>query len=197
MISSGIIVISGIVIVLAVTVFFGFIFYSMYNNLTIKHWLPQTIIVGITITSLAVCAGIIDNNNSKMKKSIENTIASNYDNVLDYHNYKDNKTFVSGDSRYTFYYDKRTKTLIILKGSNIDAVFVDGVKQNDQKHQIRLIKRKTVYHIKQMMQIRQIQIKLTAIQTPPATHLPLFLPLQSACSRKYRTRSSPDTTMPP
>lgn len=142
MISSGIIVISGIVIVLAVTVFFGFIFYSMYNNLTIKHWLPQTIIVGITITSLAVCAGIIDNNNSKMEKSIENTIASNYDNVLDYHNYKDNKTFVSGDSRYTFYYDKRTKTLIILKGSNIDAVFVDGVKQNDQKTSDKTDKKK-------------------------------------------------------
>ena len=30
-----------------------------------------------------------------MKKSIENTIASNYDNVLDYHNYKDNKRSVS------------------------------------------------------------------------------------------------------
>lgn len=133
MISSSIIVISGIVIVLAVTVFFGFIFYSMYNNLTIKHWLPQTIIVGIIIASLATCAGIIDNNNSKVEKSIENTIASNYDNVLDYHNYKDNKTFVSDGSKYTFYYDKGTKTLIILKGSNIDAVFVDGIKQKGEK----------------------------------------------------------------
>lgn len=71
MISSSIIVISGIVIVLAVTIFFGFIFNTMYNNLTIEHWLPQTIIVGIIITSLATCAGIIDNNNSKVKKSIE------------------------------------------------------------------------------------------------------------------------------
>ena len=91
MISSKIIVISGIVIVLAVTVF-----YTMYNNLIIEHWLPQTIIVGIIITSLATCAGIIDNNNIKVEKSIENTIASNYDNVLDYHNYKDNKTFFFG-----------------------------------------------------------------------------------------------------
>lgn len=82
MISSSIIVISGIVIVLAVTIFFGFIF---------------------------------------------------YDNVLDYHNYKDNKTFVSGDSKYTFYYDKRTKTLIILKGSDVDAVFVDGIKDKGEK----------------------------------------------------------------
>lgn len=69
MISSSIIVISGIVIVLAVTIFFGFIFNTMYNNLTIEHWLPQTIIVGIIITSLATCAGIIDNNNSKVKKN--------------------------------------------------------------------------------------------------------------------------------
>lgn len=47
----------------------------------------------------------------------------------------------------------------------------------------------TVYHIKQMMQIRQMQTKLTANQTSPVHSL------QSACSRKYRTRSSPDTTM--
>lgn len=71
MISSSIIVISGIVIVLAVTIFFGFIFYTMYNNLTIEHWLPQTIIVGIIITSLAACAGIIDNNNSKVKNQLK------------------------------------------------------------------------------------------------------------------------------
>lgn len=133
MISSSIIVISGIVIVLAVTIFFGFIFNTMYNNLTIEHWLPQTIIVGIIITSLATCAGIIDNNNSKVKKSIENTIASNYDNVLDYHNYKDNKTFVSNDSKYTFEYNEDTKTLVVLKGSGVDAVFVDGVKQKGEK----------------------------------------------------------------
>lgn len=133
MISSKIIVISGIVIVLAVTVF-----YTMYNNLIIEHWLPQTIII---ITSLATCAGIIDNN-IKVEKSIENTIASNYDNVLDYHNYKDNKTFVSDGSKYTFYYDKGTKTLIILKGSDVDAVFVDGIKQNNQKTSDKTDKKK-------------------------------------------------------
>lgn len=134
MISSSIIVISGIVIVLAVTIFFGFIFNTMYNNLTIEHWFPQTIIVGIIITSLATCAGIIDNNNSKVKKSIENTIASNYDNVLDYHNYKDNKSFVSDGSKYTFDYDEETKTLTVFTdtNANVDAVFVNGVKQDSQ-----------------------------------------------------------------
>lgn len=133
MIGSSIIVISGIVIVLAVTIFFGFIFYTMYNNLTIEHWLPQTIIVGIIITLSTTCAGIIDNNNSKVKKSIENTIASNYDNVLNYHNDEDNKTFVSDGSKYTFDYDEDTKTLIVLKGSDVDAVFVDGAKQKGEK----------------------------------------------------------------
>lgn len=67
-----------------------------------------------------------------IKKSIKNTITANYDNVLDYHNYKDNKTFVSGDSRYTFDYDENTKTLIVFTGSKIDAVFVNGVKKDNK-----------------------------------------------------------------
>lgn len=133
MISSSIIVISGIVIVLAVTIFFGFIFNTMYNNLTIEHWLPQTIIVGIIITSWAVYAGIINDNDTKVEKSIESTITANYDDVLNYHNDDDNKTFVSSDSKYTFDYDKKTKTLIVLKGSDVDAVFVDGTKQKGEK----------------------------------------------------------------
>lgn len=31
------------------------------------------------------------------------------------------------------YYDKKTKTLIVLKGPDVDAVFVDGVKQKGEK----------------------------------------------------------------
>lgn len=34
---------------------------------------------------------------------------------------------------YTFDYDEKTKTLIVLKGSDVDAVFVDGVKQKGEK----------------------------------------------------------------
>ena len=82
---------------------------------------------------MATCAGIIDNNNIKVEKSIENTISANYDNVLNYHNDEDNKTFVSGNSKYTFDYNVDTKTLIVLKGSNIDAVFVDRTKQKGEK----------------------------------------------------------------
>lgn len=105
----------------------------MYNNLTIEHWLPQTIIVGIIITSLAACAGIVNYNDTKVEKSIENTISANYDNVLNYHNDEDNKTFVSSNSKYTFDYNADTKTLIVFTGSKVDAVFVDGTKQKGEK----------------------------------------------------------------
>lgn len=126
-------VVIGIISGLILTFWIGAIWHKSYNNSMRNHWIPQTIISGLIIIPLLACIGKIDDTNSGIKKSIENTIASNYDNVLDYHNYKDNKTFVSGDSKYTFYYDKRTKTLIILKGSNIDAVFVDGIKQKGEK----------------------------------------------------------------
>lgn len=126
-------VIIGIISGLILTFWIGAIWHKSYNNLMRNHWIPQTIISGLIIIPLLACIGKIDDTNMRIKKSIKNTITTNYDNVLNYHNEKDNKTFVSGDSKYTFYYDKRTKTLIILKGSNIDAVFVDGIKQKGEK----------------------------------------------------------------
>lgn len=77
--------------------------------------------------------GSIDDNNSKVKKSIENTITANHDNVLNYHNEEDNKTFASGDTRYSFDYDEKTKTLIVFTCSKADAVFVNGEKQKGEK----------------------------------------------------------------
>lgn len=121
-------VIIGIISGLILTFWIGAIWHKSYNNSMRNHWIPQTIIAGIIITSWAVYAGIINDNDTKVEKSIENTITANYDNVLNYHNDDDNKTFVSSDSKYTFDYDKKTKTLIVLKGSDVDAVFVDGIK---------------------------------------------------------------------
>lgn len=119
-----------IVIGLMITISFGLIFYSGYDNLTFNHWIPQTIIAGIIIIPLTACGGIIDDNNTKVEKSIESTITANYDNVLNYHNDEDNKTFVSDDSKYTFDYNEKTKTLIVFTGSKkVDAVFVDGIKK--------------------------------------------------------------------
>lgn len=133
-----------IVIGLMITSCFGLIFYSGYDNLTLNHWIPQTIIAGIIIIPLTVCGGIIDDNNTKVEKSIENTITANYDNVLNYHNEEDNKTFASSGSKYTFEYDEETKTLTVFTDTNssVDAVFVDGVKQNDQKASDKTDKKK-------------------------------------------------------
>lgn len=121
------------VIGLIITVSFGLIFYTMYDEITVRHWIPQTIVVGIIIISLAARAGLDDDYDTKVEKSIESTITANYNDVLNYHNEEDNKTFISGNSKYTFDYNADTKTLIVLKGSNIDAVFVDGVKQKGEK----------------------------------------------------------------
>lgn len=122
-------VIIGIISGLILTFWIGAIWHKSYNNLMRNHWIPQTIISGLIIIPLLACIGIIDDTNMRIKKLIKNTITANYDDVLNYHNEDDNKTFASGDSRYTFDYDKKTKTLIVFTGSKIDAVFVDGVKK--------------------------------------------------------------------
>ena len=131
MISSS--TIFGIIIGLIATVLFGLIFYTLNDDRTIVHWIPQTIVVGIIIISLAARAGLDDDYNTKVEKSIESTITANYNDVLNYHNEEDNKTFVSSGSKYTFEYNEDTKILIVFTGSKVDAVFVDGTKQKGEK----------------------------------------------------------------
>lgn len=121
------------VIGLIATVPFGLIFHIMYDEITVRHWIPQTIIVGIIIISLAARTGIDDDYDAKIEKSVKNTITANYDNILNYHNDEDNKTFVSDGSKYTFDYDTDTMTLIVFTGSKVDAVFVNGAKQKGEK----------------------------------------------------------------
>lgn len=121
-----------IIIGLIIIVFFGRIFYTMYDDMTIVHWIPQTIIAGVIVISLVARVGIVDYNDTKVEKSIENTITANYDNITNYHNDENNKTFISSNSKYTFEYNEGTKTLVVLKGSGVDAVFVNGVKQDSQ-----------------------------------------------------------------
>lgn len=126
-------VVIGIISGLILTFWIGAIWHKSYNNSMRNHWIPQTIISGLIIISISVGSGIIDDTNMRIEKSIKNTITANYDDVLNYHNEEDNKTFASGDSRYTFDYDKKTKTLIVFTGSKVDAVFVDGIKKKDNK----------------------------------------------------------------
>lgn len=124
--------ICSIIIGLITIVLFGRIFYTMYDEMTIVHWIPQTIIAGVIVISLVARVGIVDYNDTKVEKSIENTITANYDNITNYHNDENNKTFISSNSKYTFEYNEDTKTLVVLKGSGVDAVFVNGVKQDSQ-----------------------------------------------------------------
>ena len=95
----------GIIAGLILTLLVGIFCYTAYDN---EHWIAKTIISGLIMTTISVYAGTIDNTNTNIEKSIKNTITSNYDNVLNYHNDKDNKYFVSGNSKYTF---DMTKTL--------------------------------------------------------------------------------------
>lgn len=122
-------VIIGIISGLILTFWIGAIWHKSYNNSMRNHWIPQTIISGLIIIPLLACIGKIDDTNMRIKKSIKNTITANYDDVLNYHNEDDNKTFASGDSRYSFDYDEKTKTLIVFTNSKVDAVFVDGIKK--------------------------------------------------------------------
>lgn len=122
-------VVIGIISGLILTFCVGVIWYKSYDNLMCKHWIPQTIIFGLISISLLACVGKIDDTNIGIKKSIKKTITANYDNILNYHNDKDNKSFVSDNSKYTFDYDEKTNTLIILNDSSVDAVFIDGAKQ--------------------------------------------------------------------
>lgn len=126
-------VVIGIISGLILTFCVGVIWYKSYDNLMCNHWIPQTIIFGLISISLLACVGKIDDTNMRIEKSIKNTITANYDNVLNYHNDKDNKSFVSGDVKYTFDYDNKEKTLIILNGSSVDVTFVNGVKQKNSK----------------------------------------------------------------
>lgn len=116
----------GIISGLILTLLVGIFCYTAYDN---EHWIAKTIISGLIMTTISVYAGTIDNTNTNIEKSIKNTITSNYDNVLNYHNDKDNKYFVSSNSKYTFDYDKDTKTLIVYTNSKVDAIFIDDVKQ--------------------------------------------------------------------
>lgn len=59
-----------IMIGLMITSGLGLIFYSGYDNLTLNHWIPQTIIAGIIIIPLTVCGGIIDDNNTKVENQL-------------------------------------------------------------------------------------------------------------------------------
>lgn len=82
--------------------------------------------------------------NEKINNTIKTTINANYDNVVNFHNGIANMSFVSDGSKYTFDYDEETKTLTVFTdtNANVDAVFVNGVKQDNQKTSDKTDKKK-------------------------------------------------------
>lgn len=64
--------------------------------------------------------------------------------MVNYHNDIKQQSFVSDGSKYTFDYDDETKTLTVFTdtNANVDAVFIDGVKQDNQKTSDKADKKK-------------------------------------------------------
>lgn len=64
--------------------------------------------------------------------------------MVNYHNDIGQQSFISDGSKYTFDYDDETKTLTVFTdiSANVDAVFIDGVKQNNQKTSDKTDKKK-------------------------------------------------------
>lgn len=119
------------------------IFYEHdYNLKDCKGYGGALFLIGITFCLLFGLIGYEFDIDEKINNTIKTTINANYNNALNYHNDKDNKSFVSDGSKYTFEYDEDTRTLTVLKGSDVDAVFVDGVKQDDQKASDKTDKKK-------------------------------------------------------
>ena len=142
-------VIIGILIGLGMTVFAMFIIFLKGDS--IKDYVGALLIIGIVACLVFGLLGYEFDIDEKINNTIKTTINANYDNVINYHcnynnvvnyHYNSESNFVSNGSKYTFEYNKETETLTVFKGSDVDAVFVDGVKQNDQKASDKTDKKK-------------------------------------------------------
>lgn len=92
------------------------------------------LIVGVISSTLCGVIGYLCDDDEKVNNTIKTTINTNYSNVVNFHN-GINKSFVSDGLKYTFDYDEETKTLTVFTdtSSSVDAVFVNGEKQDNQK----------------------------------------------------------------
>lgn len=77
--------------------------------------------------------GYLCDDDEKVNNTIKTTINTNYSNVVNFHNGVANQSFVSDGLKYTFDYDEETKTLTVFTdtSSSVDAVFINGIKQNN------------------------------------------------------------------
>lgn len=108
--------------------------------LFLRGYKPKICVAPLLIMALILCLLLglsvyqldADEKNNKATKT---TINTNYNNVVNFHNGDIDKSFISDGLKYTFNYDEETKTLAVFTGTNssIDAIFINGVKQNTKK----------------------------------------------------------------
>lgn len=131
---------TGIIIGTIVGVVLTFFSALAFNNMDTygdREWIFPVLIAGMLyIIFFATIFGFLGydaDKENKIDETIQNTLNSNYDNVVNFHNGNTNKSFVSDGSKYTFDYDKKTKTLTVFTDTNssVDAVFINGIKQNN------------------------------------------------------------------
>lgn len=123
----------GILIGLGIAVFLTFDVFS--RNYDFGGCVVAFLFMAVIFCPLCGLVGHLLDASEEINNTIKTTINTNYDNVVNYHNGIANMSFVSNGTKYTFDYDDETKTLTVFTDTNInvDAVFVDGVKQDKQK----------------------------------------------------------------
>lgn len=123
----------GILIGLGIAVFLTFDVFS--RNYDFGGCVVAFLFMAVIFCPLCGLVGHLLDASEEINNTIKTTINANYDNVVNFHNGVANMSFVSNGTKYTFDYDDETKTLTVFTDANInvDAVFVDGVKQDKQK----------------------------------------------------------------
>ncbi|RGM75520.1 hypothetical protein [Agathobacter rectalis] len=121
----------GILIGLGFAVFVGFDL--LLHDYDFISGICAFLIVGAIFCSLLGLIGYWIDDDEKVNNTIKTTINTNYSNVVNFHNGVANQSFVSDGLKYTFDYDEETKTLTVFTdtSSSVDAVFINGIKQNN------------------------------------------------------------------
>lgn len=155
----------------------------------LQGYKPQICIntlVAVGITSCLLC-GLLGSGidaDEEIDNTIKATINANYDNVVNYHNNIRQQSFVSDGAKYTFDYDDETKTLTVFTdtNANVDAVFIDSVKQNNQKTSDKADKKKDCVSYKTNDKVDTDNASST---TTAATDTDLQQKIQNKIQSKY------------
>lgn len=142
------------------------------------------LIVGAIFSTLCGVIGYLCDDDEKVNNTIKTTINTNYSNVVNFHNGVANQSFVSDGLKYTFDYDEETKTLTVFTdtSSSVDAVFVNGEKQDNQKASDKTDKKKDCVSYKTN---DKVDTDNTSPTTTAATDTDLQQKIQDKIQSKY------------